>query len=114
MRAINLLPSQTFHEKKQRTGLAAALPLIGAGAVPVVCLALVAVGYTSGHSVVTARTARVAELQRELALTAPAPVTAPTTSAETTALVAQRTARVAALKDVLSKEVAWDATLTDM
>src|ERR1051325_9508601 len=114
MRAINLLPTQTYQAKKERTGLAAAAPLIAAGAVPVACLALVVFGYTSGHSVVTAKTAQLAELQAELTRVQPAPVTASTPSPDAATLVAQRTARLTALQDALGKEVAWDAALGDM
>jgi len=111
MRAINLLPTHVAGEKKERTGLAAVAPKIAAAAVPVFCLVLVVVGYRSGHGVVTAKQARVATLQAELAQAQPAPVATPTVSPDATALVAQRTARLASLKDVLGKEVAWDGTL---
>jgi Tfp pilus assembly protein PilN len=113
MRAINLLPKQAVGAR--RGGLGSKLPFIGSGLVPVAAVILVFVGYSSGHSVVTAKQAQLTTLNAELAAVKPAAVSVVSTPAlDTSGLVAERTQRLAALQTALGYEVAWDTTLLNL
>ena len=113
MRAINLLPKQAISEP--RAGLGGKLPFVGSAAVPVLALILVIVGYSSGqlgrdHQAGAAhgreRRDRGGRQARRLGCVDP--------RADTSALVVQRTQRLAALQSVLGNEVAWDTTLLNV
>jgi Tfp pilus assembly protein PilN len=107
MRAVNLLPAQIT----ERTGLMKALPFVGAGAVPVLALTLLVIGYSGAHSVVSAKTAQLTVLRAQVAKRTPVAVTP---SPSTAGLVAQRTQRRAALDGVLANDIAWDKTLREI
>jgi len=109
MRAVNLLPRDTFVSAKPQLSLRKVAPIAGAVLVPVIALILVVHGYSSAHSLVTARTAQLAALQAEMPATKsskPLP--------DYSGIVGERTARRAALDDALSKAVPWDTALGDL
>jgi len=108
MRAVNLLPRDLADERKP---LPKMVPLVGAGAVPVIALVLVFVGYSRAHSTVSSETAQLAVVQ---AASTPATTAATAESAADVALSSDRTARLDALQSVLAKEEPWDTTFTQL
>src|SRR3954471_3011400 len=105
MRAVNLLPIQAVVEKKT---VPAWVPYAGAALVPVIALNLVFMGYTNAHSALKFQNAQLVEAQSNVAKLAPAKAA---TAPDTSILISARTAREAALADVLTKEVDWSRTL---
>jgi Tfp pilus assembly protein PilN len=112
--AVNLLPSQLAEPR--RTRLPLPLPLLGAGAVPLIASVLVGIGYSSAHSSVAAEQAKFAALQAQVAALAPVVVKTTTSSsaAQWSSLISERTARRAALDDVLNHQLRWDSMLRDV
>ena len=108
MRAVNLLPREIVPE---RAPLKETLPLLGAAAVPLVAGCLVVIGYSRAHVDAQAQAGRVAAMQLEVDRAKPKTVA---TTIDTTPLVTQRSARRAALQDVLSKQMPWDRALGDL
>lgn len=108
MRAVNLLPREIAPE---RAPLKETLPLLGAAAVPLVAGCLVFIGYARAHTDAQTQAGRVAAMQLEVDRAKPK--TAASTI-DTTPLVTQRTARRAALQDVLTKQIPWDRALGDL
>jgi Tfp pilus assembly protein PilN len=114
MRAINLLPQQVASER--RAGLAGRLPFVGSAAFALIALVLVFVGYSSAHSSVASKQAQLATLNAELKAETAAtnPVTVAAAAPSSAGLVAERSARLTALRSVLSNEVPWDTALMDL
>jgi Tfp pilus assembly protein PilN len=80
--------------------------------VPLLAISFVIIGWSSQHSQVAAKRAQVEVLRASVPAKAPAAPAKPIV--DTSALVASRTARLAAVQDVLGKRVAWDATLRQL
>ena len=114
MQAVNLLPRQLVVAPGRSLQ---PLALVGAAAVPVIAVILVAIGYSSASSTVAAEKAKFAALQTQIAalggVTSATPKTATDTAtvAQWNALIAERTARRAELDSVLSQELPWDSML---
>ena len=108
MRAVNLLPRDIAPE---RPGFKEALPYIGAATVPLLAASFVFIGYSSAHADATDQLGHVSALQYEIAHTKPVAVTK---TVDTSALVSSRSQRLAALQDVVAKEVPWDRSLSDV
>ncbi len=108
MRAVNLLPRELAPERR---ALPKVVPLAGAIGVPALALMLVVIGYSRAHATVSANEAQLAAARAAAAAAeraaAPA-VAAPSPAAD---LASVRTARLAALRDVLGKEMPWDVAL---
>ena len=66
MRAVNLLPREAVAERRRQGP--SQLPRVGAAAVPVIAIGLLVIGYTSGHSAVTAKQAQLTAIQAEITL----------------------------------------------
>jgi hypothetical protein len=115
MRAINLLPTQAVSQPG--AGLGGKLPFVASGAVPLIALILVFVGYSSGSSAVSTKQAQLAAANAQIVALAKPVVVAPVAAAppvDTSGLVAERTARLAALQSVLGNEIPWDTTLMNV
>ena len=112
MRAINLLPRAAVGEA--RGGLGGKLPFVASGAVPVIALVLVIVGYSSSQSAVSTKQAQLATLSAQVATLKPAIAVVKPAAPSTAGLVSERSLRLTALQSVLGKEVAWDTTLLDI
>lgn len=114
MQAVNLLPRQLVVAPGRSLQ---PLALVGAAAVPVIAVILVAIGYSSASSTVAAEKAKFAALQTQIAalggVTSATPKTATDTAtvAQWNALIAERTARRAELDSVLRQELPWDSML---
>ena len=102
MRAVNLLPPNAY-APKQRLPHA---PVVLAATAPVLAGALVYLGYSFEHSKVTSRASQLGLVQSEITILAPSPELV----AQTSSIAAERSARRAALADVLAKRMPWDLT----
>jgi Tfp pilus assembly protein PilN len=104
--AINLLPVDLAQSARKKPSLAVAV----AGAVPLLSVSLVIVGYTAAHSALAVKRADLAAVQAKVAELSPATLG----SSADANLTSLRTARRAALDDALTKRVPWDATFRDV
>jgi Tfp pilus assembly protein PilN len=107
MRAVNLLPKEIVREGRE---LPRGLHMVGAAAVPVLAIAFVVIGWRGQHSALAVKQTELTVLRAQIPK--PQPITKPVL--DTTPLIAVRTARRAALDDVLIKRVEWDKALRDL
>lgn len=111
MRAVNLLPREAI--VVERKHLTRALAPIGAAAVPVIAAGLVAIGYSSAHSLTGSRAKELANVEAAMPKTVPAAKVS-SAAPELSMLNASIGARDAALTDALGKQMPWDTTLGDI
>ncbi len=102
MRPVDLLPKDG--PGKRRT--LPSVPLVAAGATPVLAAALVLFGWSAEHAKVTHRSAELGTVRAQAVSLAPS-----TGSAAASQLAALRDARTAAAEDALRGRVAWDGVL---
>jgi Tfp pilus assembly protein PilN len=111
MQAVNLLPKEAFANERSRINVA----LLGAGATPVIALALVIFGYSSAHSQVESEIAQLSILNSQVAELAPAKVREEAqyqaANASSSQLEAERTARLTALEGALATNAPIDTFL---
>ena len=106
MRAVNLLPKD---DVRTRRGMPSPWVLVAA-TVPVVAGGLVYLGYSTEHSNVTDKQARLAVVQARLDRLA----SQQSGMAAQGSLFSLKGLRAAALEDALSKSMPWDVTLEDL
>ncbi|HEY2326630.1 MAG TPA: PilN domain-containing protein [Gaiellaceae bacterium] len=103
MRAVNLLPANAY-APKQRLPHA---PVVLAATVPVLVGACVYLGYSFEHSKVVDRQSTLGVVQSQIAALGPSPQLV----SEASRVASERQSRIAALNDVLGKQVPWDVVL---
>jgi len=107
MRAVNLLPKDSARRAGPPVPTAVAATMIGG---LVLVSLMVSVLLLSAHGKVKSRELELAQKQAELAAI---PVPAQSRLQQQDALVADKSARVAALNAALSKRIAWDRVLRE-
>jgi Tfp pilus assembly protein PilN len=107
MRAVNLLPKDSARRAGPPVATAVAATVIGG---LVLVSLMVSVLLLSAHGKVKSRELELAQKQAELAAI---PVPAQSRLQQQDALVADKSARVAALNAALSKRIAWDRVLRE-
>jgi Tfp pilus assembly protein PilN len=106
MQAINLLPADLVAAAHPKPRLA----LFLSGAVPLISVCLVTIGYAQSHSSLSTKRADLASVQAQIAELSPATL-APSADEN---LIAERTARMTALGDAMAKAVPWDTLFVDI
>ena len=103
MQAVNLLPRELLAAAERSK---VPLPMIGAGAVPLISLALVVTGYLSAHSQIGAQQSQLAAVNAQLAELAPSKLkqqaAQEAASAKTSVLTSERTARLTSLESAMA------------
>jgi len=102
MRPVNLLPKDAPGTRRPLPSV----PLVAAGATPVLAAALVLFGWSVEHGKVQSRAAELDAARAEVRALTPS-----TDAAAVSQLAALRDARAAAAEDVLRRRVAWDGVL---
>jgi Tfp pilus assembly protein PilN len=103
MRAVNLLPADTYAPKQR---LPHAQVVLAAG-LPVLACALVYLGYALEHSKAVNRQDALGAVQSQIAALRPSRAL----TNESTQVAAQNATREAALQSVLAMQMPWDVTL---
>ena len=114
MQAVNLLPRELLAGDRSKLPL----PIIGAGAVPLISLALIVTGYMGANRQVGAQQAQLEAVNAQLAELAPSKLkqqaAEEAASAKASVLTAERTARLIALEAAMASTTPADSFLTDI